>query len=171
MSITPSPASTGYASRGAAPATVPVDTRPPVSTPPAGIQRMAELNADIAPAVGELPKQASAAPKDGVDRRAPAPGPTNDGGGVEAKPPGKATESGSKDDTKQLIAEVNKKTPVELMKMMREGNIPESIAENPAAMQAMVQRIQDFSRMVQMISQMMQAEHEMLMAIIRNIKA
>ena len=39
------------------------------------------------------------------------------------------------------------------------------------AMNAMLARIQEFSRMMQMMTNMMQVEHETLTAIIRNIKA
>jgi hypothetical protein len=73
--------------------------------------------------------------------------------------------------TQQAIGELDKMSPLQMQEMIRSGNIPKSIAENPIAMQAMVQRLQDFSRMVQMISQMMQMEHDTLSAIIRNIKS
>jgi hypothetical protein len=55
--------------------------------------------------------------------------------------------------------------------MLREVSIPANIAENPLAMTLMLARIVEFSRMVQMVTSMLQVEHETLTAIIRNIKA
>ena len=86
-------------------------------------------------------------------------------------PPAGDTNAQAKEDRKRGIAEVNKYSPQELMKMVREGNIPDAIADSPEAMNFMLARIQEFSRMMQMISNMMQAQHDMLMAIVRNIKA
>jgi hypothetical protein len=149
--------------------------RSPVNTTSASFERMAEVNAEFEPAAKELPKQASPAPQDGVDRQGRAVGPGvyagNTSGEPEVKAPAKASEGGTKDDTAKLMSEVQKRTPVELMKMLREGTIPANIAENPQAMNLMLARIQEFSRMVQMVTNMMQVEHETLTAIIRNIKA
>jgi hypothetical protein len=92
--------------------------------------------------------------------------------GPEVKtPPAGESNAGMDEKTQQAIGELDKMSPLQMQEMIRSGNIPKSIAENPIAMQAMVQRLQDFSRMVQMISQMMQMEHDTLSAIIRNIKS
>ena len=147
-----------------------IDTTP-ISAPPAGIERMAEVNAEIAPHVRELPKQASAAPKDGVDREVSSREPASDGKKVEAKPPEGDPKAREKKENAEAIADLNKFNALELQRMVKSGTIPDSIADNPAAMQALVARIQDFSRMMQMISNMMQVEHETMSAIIRNIKA
>ena len=129
----------------------------------------AEINEDFETLVKQLPTRATA--DDGLDRPSPPAGPATDGSrGVAAKPP--AGEAKARhDENKQALAELNKYSALELQRMVRNGNIPDSIAENPDAMNAMLARIQEFSRMMQMMTNMMQVEHETLTAIIRNIKA
>jgi hypothetical protein len=118
------------------------------------------------------PLSTRAAPGDGVERSAPPAGPATDGSReVAAKPPADDANAKMKEENRKAIAELNKYNALELQRMVRNGKIPDSIAENPEAMNAMLARIQEFSRMVQMMTNMMQVEHETLMSIIRNIKA
>jgi hypothetical protein len=174
MPINPNAVSTGYASRGAAPATGHVDNTP-ISAPPAGIQRTAELNAEIAPNVREFSKQTSVAPQDGVDQspasssntEPKAPGPK----APDPKPLASDTQAAVDQANKEAIVELKKHNAFELMKMVRSGDIPAAILDNPVAMNLMLERVQGFSRMIQMMTNMMQVEHETLTAIIRNIKA
>ena len=130
----------------------------------------AEVNGDFETVVKPLSR--SAAPDDGVDRRpAPPAGPATAGSRVAAKPPADDAKAKLEQENKAAIAELNKYNALELQRMVRNGNIPDSIAQNPLAMNEMLARIQEFSRMVQMMTNMMQVEHETLTAIIRNIKA
>jgi hypothetical protein len=118
------------------------------------------------------PLSTRAAPVDGVERPAPPAGPATDGSRrVAAKPPADDAKAKLNEENKQALAQLNKYNALELQRMVRNGDIPDSIAENPNAMNAMLARIQEFSRMVQMMTNMMQVEHETLMSIIRNIKA
>ena len=118
------------------------------------------------------PLPTRAAPGDGVDRRpAPPAGPATEGSRVAAKPPADDPKAKLEKENKAAIAELNKYNALELQRMVRNGDIPDSIAQNPLAMNEMLARIQEFSRMVQMMTNMMQVEHETLTAIIRNIKA
>jgi hypothetical protein len=130
---------------------------------------IAELAEEFEKVVQELPARA---PEDGVDpAQARATGPASDGEKVAAKEPAVDLTGRSDKETKAALAELNKHNALELQRKVRAGTIPSEILENPIAMNEMVQRIQDFSRMIQMITNMMQVEHETLTAIIRNIKA
>ena len=134
------------------------------------INAAAEVNEDFETPAKPLPTRA--APDDGVDRRpAPPAGPATAGSRVAAKPPSDDAKAKLDKENKAAIAELNKYNALELQRMVRNGDIPDSIAENPLAMNAMLARIQDFSRMMQMMTNMMKVEHETLTAIIRNIKA
>jgi hypothetical protein len=130
----------------------------------------AEVNEDFQSLLKPLPTRAAAG--DGVERPARPTGPASDGSReVAAKPPADDANAKMKEENRKAIAELNKYSDLELQRMVRNGNIPDSIAENPQAMNAMLARIQEFSRMMQMMTNMMQVEHETLMSIIRNIKA
>ena len=132
---------------------------------------VAALQESFESIVQQLP--AARAPEDGVDAAQPrAAGPASAGeGGVAPKAPAADLQGRSDKDTQKALAELNKHSALELQRMMRAGTIPNEILENPIAMNEMVQRLQDFSRMVQMMTNMMQVEHDTLTAIIRNIKA
>jgi hypothetical protein len=131
----------------------------------------AEVNQDFESILKPSPTRAAAG--DGVDHRpAPPAGPATEGSrGVAAKPPADDAKAKLNEENKQALAQLNKYNALELQRMVRNGDIPDSIAENPLAMNAMLGRIQEFSRMMQMMTNMMQVEHETLMSIIRNIKA
>jgi hypothetical protein len=131
---------------------------------------VAEVNEEFESVMKQFPTRAAAG--DGVERPAPPAGPATDGSrDVAVKPPADDANAKMKEENRKAIAELNKYNALELQRMVRNGNIPDSIAENPNAMNAMLARIQEFSRMVQMMTNMMQVEHETLMSIIRNIKA
>jgi hypothetical protein len=153
----------------------PVDVEPPAPHHDVGevnsYNKIAETNAQIGKAVQPLPARGS---QDGVDRSPAAPGEA-EGKKVEPKEPergaGKGTEDAVKQANKEAMAELKKYNAFELMKMVRTGDIPEAILNNPLAMSQMLERVQEFSRMIQMMTNMMQVEHETLSSIIRNIKA
>lgn len=68
------------------------------------------------------------------------------------------------------VAEVNSMSAPQLIEMMKNGTLPEAIMSDPAAMLALQQKVQEYQRAMQMITEMLKMQHEMLMNIIRNLK-
>jgi hypothetical protein len=56
------------------------------------------------------------------------------------------------------------------MKAVRDGKIPKEISDSPAAMQAMQARMNQISEMNQLMTSMIQAMHQMQMAVIQNVR-
>jgi hypothetical protein len=145
----------------------------------------AELREDLP--LRRVDMTATRGPVDGTDADASRP---NNGGGpsrpgvdipasVEGPQPKEPPAAESKgegprkldEETKRAIKQVQGYSVPELMKQLRNGTIPEAITNSPDAMLLMNQRLQAYSQMIQMMSNMMQADHDLKMAIIRNIKA
>jgi hypothetical protein len=61
--------------------------------------------------------------------------------------------------------------PEQLMAMQREGRLPPEVVASPAAMTALQARIMAYHEMIQMISQQLKMDHDIKMAIIRNMSA
>jgi hypothetical protein len=88
-----------------------------------------------------------------------------------AKSGGAATPaSDAATDVNAALASVAGYSASELMTMMMNGNLPSEVANNPAAMNAIQMRVQEYMRMIQMMSDLMKMQHDMLMAISRNMK-
>ena len=56
------------------------------------------------------------------------------------------------------------------MQMVTSGKIPPDVANNQSAMMQVQARLNQISQMNQMMTQMMQAAHQMQMAIIQNFR-
>jgi hypothetical protein len=56
------------------------------------------------------------------------------------------------------------------MKAIRDGKIPKEISDSPAAMQALQARMNQISEMNQLMTSMIQAMHQMQMAVIQNVR-
>jgi hypothetical protein len=136
---------------------------------PANLQKMAEVNPEFERSVQQFPKEAKTA-QDGMDRQSSTSSNTEPKG-PEPKAPANDTQAAVNQANREAIAELKKHNAFELMKMVRSGDIPAAILDNPVAMNLMLDRVQEFSRMIQMMTNMMQVEHDTLTAIIRNIKA
>jgi hypothetical protein len=80
----------------------------------------------------------------------------------------KTSSSSSKDDT--ALDKLNKLSDAEFMAKIRKGDLPKEITDDPKAMLAIEQRINHISEMTKMMSQMMQALHDMQMAILQNVR-
>ena len=155
------------------------------SAPAPQLTQVAELRDDLP--IKRVDLTTSDGPVDGADADPSSStnggGPTRAGAGVHSNGDGPQPKAppapGSKgngpreldQDTKQAIKQVQGYSVPELMKQLRNGTIPESITNSPDAMLLMNQRLQAYSQMIQMMSNMMQADHDLKMAIIRNIKA
>ena len=61
--------------------------------------------------------------------------------------------------------------PEQLMAMQREGRLPPEVIASPAAMAALQAKIMAYHEMIQMISQQLKMDHEIRMAIVRNMSA
>jgi hypothetical protein len=57
-----------------------------------------------------------------------------------------------------------------LMKAVRDGKIPKEIADSPSAMQSLQARLNQISEMNQLMTAMIQAMHQMQMAVIQNVR-
>jgi hypothetical protein len=86
---------------------------------------------------------------------------------VDSTKPSSSTEK----TTEEIVAELNQKSDKELMTMLREGKIPKEVKEDPLAMLALQKRLEEYQRMVQLMTNMLQTLHEMQMGIIRNVRA
>jgi hypothetical protein len=61
--------------------------------------------------------------------------------------------------------------PEQLMAMQREGRLPPDVVASPAAMAALQAKIMAYHEMIQMISQQLKMDHDIRMAITRNMTA
>jgi hypothetical protein len=107
----------------------------------------------------------SATPSQSGGSGASAPSSTPAGTGGAATPASDAA-----NDVNAAIASVAHLSASELMSMMMNGKLPNEVANNPAAMNAIQMRIQEYMRMIQMMSDLMKMQHDMLMGIARNLK-
>ncbi len=80
----------------------------------------------------------------------------------------KTSSSSSKDDT--ALEKLNKLSDAEFMAKIRKGDLPKEITDDPKAMLAIQQRVNHISEMTKMMSQMMQALHDMQMSILQNVR-
>ena len=68
------------------------------------------------------------------------------------------------------MREVQNYSVPQLMKMLRDGNLPASILDSPQAMALLLSRVQEFNRLMEMQTNILKNLHETQMAIIRNLK-
>jgi hypothetical protein len=61
--------------------------------------------------------------------------------------------------------------PESFMEAIKNGDLPPEVANSQTGMMMIQQRLHEIQRMFQLMTQMMQAMHEMEMAIVRNIRA
>ena len=59
-------------------------------------------------------------------------------------------------------------SPQAILDGLRNGTLPQSVLDDPSAMQMMMVKVQEYQRMMEMISNMLKLQHEMLMSIARN---
>ena len=77
--------------------------------------------------------------------------------------------AGSSDST-TAIAALDKMSDTDFMNAIKSGKLDKSIKDDPAAMRAIQARMDAISQMNQLLTSMMQAMHQMQMAIIQNIR-
>jgi hypothetical protein len=66
--------------------------------------------------------------------------------------------------------DVNSYSTLELLDMLRNGTLPEEIMRNPAAVAQLQQRIQDYQRMMELITTIMKMQHDLALKIIGNMR-
>lgn len=69
------------------------------------------------------------------------------------------------------VADIHQMSDDAVLRMVREGKIPEDLKKDQGAMMAIQQRLNDIQQMNALITNMIRALHEMQMEIIRNIRA
>jgi hypothetical protein len=57
------------------------------------------------------------------------------------------------------------------MRMVREGQVPQSVFDSPAAMNRLEANMQHIAQMNSLMTNMLQMYHQMMMATINNIRA
>jgi hypothetical protein len=78
--------------------------------------------------------------------------------------------TGPKDPASMSKAEFMAQDNEAFMKAVRDGKIPKEISDSPAAMQALQARMNSISEMNQLMTSMIQAMHQMQMAVIQNVR-
>jgi hypothetical protein len=73
--------------------------------------------------------------------------------------------------TGTAAAKLSKMSDDELMKMVRNGTIPDDILDDKKAMLALQNRIQHITEMTKLMTQLMQAFHEIQMSVLHNVRA
>jgi hypothetical protein len=107
------------------------------------------------------------APDAGAPASAAAPAeaaPSDAGGG-----PARAGESKGKTAAREFMARFD--DPEAFLDAIKNGDLPPEVANSQEGMMMIQQRMAEISRMFQMMTQMMDALHQMSMAIVRNIRA
>jgi hypothetical protein len=94
----------------------------------------------------------------------------NSGGYVSSGSSGTSGSSGSSSSPSKGVAKLNSMTIEQLMDKIRKGELPDEIANDPKAMQALTVRMQDYQRMMDMLTNMMKMLHDISMKIIGNIR-
>jgi hypothetical protein len=87
---------------------------------------------------------------------------------TSAKKSSSTSSTSSKDDT--ALEKLNKLSDAEFMAKIRKGDLPKEITDDPKAMLAIQQRVNHISEMTKMMTAMMQALHDMQMAILQNVR-
>lgn len=88
-----------------------------------------------------------------------------------------ATTTGAgKSDGSNNVSDPNAKaflalSPDELFKRVMAGDIPDAVKNDPAAMMGLQTKMQEISRAMQLLTNLLQATHETQMALIRNVRA
>lgn len=80
----------------------------------------------------------------------------------------KTSSSSSKDDT--ALEKLNKLSDAEFMAKVRKGDLPKEITDDPKAMLAINARVAHIGEMTKLMTQMIQALHDMQMSILQNVR-
>lgn len=81
----------------------------------------------------------------------------------------KATEKKAASGT--AVAQLNKISDEELMKMVRNGSIPDEILNDQKAMLALQNRVQHITEMTKLMTQLLQTFHDIRMSVLHNVRA
>lgn len=109
---------------------------------------------------GDKPKGSSSSSKADDDAESAS--------GSSSKKTSSSSSSTKKEET--ALDKLNKLSDAEFMAKVRKGDLPKEITDDPKAMLAIEQRVQHIAQMTRMMSQMMQALHDMQMAILQNVR-
>ena len=84
-----------------------------------------------------------------------------------------ATKSTSKTTSSKsppTLAKLEKMSDADFMAALRSGNLPKEVTDDPAAMLAIQARMNHISEMTKLMTNMMQAMHDMQMSVIQNVR-
>jgi hypothetical protein len=68
------------------------------------------------------------------------------------------------------LAKLNKMSDADFMAALRSGNLPKEVTDDPSAMLAIQARMNHISEMTKLMTNMMQAMHDMQMSILQNVR-
>jgi hypothetical protein len=129
------------------------------------IKKLLSLMQQIIDAVGgKKPASTSGKTEDADDSEG-----ASSGSSSKTSSSSSSSSSSAKKDT--ALDKLNKLSDAEFMAKIRKGDLPKEITDDPKAMLAIQERVRHISEMTKLMSQMMQALHDMQMSILQNVRA